>query len=101
MESPAASTRKEFPSNVQPSSHNASNPTSAPAKISTMRRIHSSPGLPAQNFEGISTAQQTATVIKSRVPMAFQLSVNFRADSKAVVMAARSADMANEPASSA
>src|SRR5579864_1525178 len=85
----------------QPSSQSASKPTSAPAKIMTIRRIHSSPFRPDQNFDGISTAQHTARVMKNSVPMVFQLSVKRRAARSVVVMAAKTADIANEPDSSA
>src|SRR5262249_6838174 len=91
----------EIPFGDQPSIHNASTPTRAPLKMSTIRRIHSSPGLPPQNFDGMSTAQHTATVMKKSVPIVFQLSVKRKAASSVVVIAAKRADMAREPESSA
>src|SRR5258707_6877908 len=85
---------------VRPSNQRANNPTPAPLRVSTRRRSHALRGRAVQSFEGIITAQQTATVRKKTEPTAQTSSWTFSAARTVVVTRASTADSAKEPANS-
>src|SRR6516165_637044 len=84
-----------------PLSQRATLPTAVPSTIMTTRRSHESPFRLFQNFAGISTTQQTATVRNMTRPTSLQSWTRASAAYSVASSAAKTADKASEPASSA